>query len=57
LQIASDHLDAFDRLIAAYADIAEALPRFDILAVALNDHSDFQKVLSAVYCDILEFHR
>jgi len=57
LQVACDHLGAFEKLIKAYAAIAEALPRFDILAVALKDHPDFQQVLATVYCDILEFHR
>lgn len=57
LTVACDHLAAFEKLIKAYASIAEALPRFDILAVALRDHPDFHQVLTVVYCDLLEFHR
>jgi len=57
LQVASDHLGAFEKLIQAYGAIAEAFPRFDVLSIALKDHPDFQQVLATVYCDIIGFHR
>jgi hypothetical protein len=44
-------------LVKAYAEIAEALPRFDKLGEALKNDYDFQAVLAVFYCDILEFHR
>ena len=56
-QIASDYLSAFDKLVKAYAEIAEALPRFDKLGEALKNETNFQAVLAVFYCDILEFHR
>ena len=56
-QIASDSIDAFEKLIKAYADIGEALPRFGLLADALKGNPDFQNVLALYYCDILSFHQ
>jgi hypothetical protein len=57
LQLATDHISAFEKLISAYAQIAENLPRFDRLSTALRDSPDFQQVIAVVYSDILEFHR
>ncbi|KAK5004662.1 hypothetical protein LTR28_008621, partial [Elasticomyces elasticus] len=57
LQIASDYVTAFEKLIDAYGQIAETLPRFDRLSAALRETPDFQNVLAVVYADILEFHR
>jgi hypothetical protein len=56
-QLATDHISAFEKLISAYAQIAENLPRFDRLSTALRTHPDFQQVIAVVYSDILEFHR
>lgn len=56
-QIASDSIDAFEKLIEAYSDIGEALPRFGLLADALRGNQDFQNVLALYYCDILSFHQ
>lgn len=52
-----DFQAAFDKLIDAYVQIAENLPRFDRLSLAYRNSPDFQRVLSVVYRDILEFHR
>ncbi|KAK4993862.1 hypothetical protein LTR50_000075 [Elasticomyces elasticus] len=57
LQIASDYVTAFEKLIDAYGQIAETLPRFDRLSAALRETPDFQNVLAVVYADIVEFHR
>ena len=56
-QLAVDFVSSFDKLIGAYARIAENLPRFDRLSVTFQGTSDFQQVLAMVYSDILEFHR
>jgi hypothetical protein len=37
-------------------DIADVLPRFDLLAIALGDPAGFQRVLSVVYIDVLDIH-
>jgi hypothetical protein len=56
IQLASDYVDAFDKLIVAYSQIAKALPRFDRLSAAFSDNADFQQILALVYTDILTFH-
>jgi hypothetical protein len=55
-QIASQHTTSFDKLLSAYARIAESLPRFDRYSRSFSD-PDFQSVLALVYADIVEFHR
>ena len=57
VQISSDFIDAFEKLINAYSEIAEALPRFGVLADAMLGNTDFQTVLALYYCDILNFHQ
>jgi len=56
-QLASDYLSSFEKLISAYARIAENLPRFDRLSATFRASPDFHQVLAMVYSDILEFHR
>ncbi|KAL7792442.1 hypothetical protein V8C37DRAFT_416340 [Trichoderma ceciliae] len=56
LQVASDHIDAFRIIIDAYAQIAESLPRFSILAESLKSSPGFQETLAVFYADILRFH-
>ena len=56
-QLASEHSHIFSTLIDAYAQIAEALPRFDRFQKAFDGNSDFQNILAALYAEILEFHR
>lgn len=52
-----DRLGAFEKLLAAYSQIAAMLPQFDRLGTALQDNPDFQQVLAIVCSDILEFHQ
>ncbi|CAN9120026.1 unnamed protein product [Alternaria alternata] len=54
--LATDHIGAFEKLLAAYSQIAAMLPRFDRLGTALQDKPDFQQALAVVYSDILTFH-
>lgn len=56
-QIASHHRNVFEALLAAYADIGNSLPRFDRYEKAFIENLEFQNVLAAVYCGILEFHQ
>ncbi|KAB2109040.1 hypothetical protein AG0111_0g2533 [Alternaria gaisen] len=56
MQLATDHISAFEKLLAAYSQIAAMLPRFDRLGIALQDKPDFQQALAVVYSDILTFH-
>jgi hypothetical protein len=52
-----DSLGAFEKLIEAYAKIADMMPRLDRLEHALHNDHNFQNVLALVYSDIVEFHR
>ncbi|PQE21380.1 hypothetical protein CJF30_00008252 [Rutstroemia sp. NJR-2017a BBW] len=54
--LASAHAAILDKLLNAYALIAESMPRFDRLQKTFEHHPDFKKVLAMVYCDIVEFH-
>ncbi|KAF7670744.1 hypothetical protein GT037_011195, partial [Alternaria burnsii] len=54
--LATDHISAFEKLLAAYSQIAAMLPRVDRLGTALQDKPDFQQALAVVYSDILTFH-
>ena len=47
----------FEALLTAYADIGDALPRFDRYQKAFDEDLGFQSVLAAVYSNILEFHQ
>ncbi|KIX08531.1 uncharacterized protein Z518_03187 [Rhinocladiella mackenziei CBS 650.93] len=54
--IADEYTTAFERLLEAYHEIAQHLPRFDRLSIAFQDQEDFQTVLAGIYSDVLEFH-
>lgn len=57
IQLSSDYLSSFEKLINAYAQIAETFPRFDWLSTTFKNESRFQELLALFYADILEFHR
>lgn len=56
-QLAQEYSDIFSALVDAYAQIAEALPRFDRFQKAFQGNRDFEDVLGILYAEILEFHR
>ncbi|KAF4465800.1 NACHT domain-containing [Fusarium albosuccineum] len=57
LRVASEYVEAFDKVIKGYSRIAESLKRFEILSLAfINDH-EFQTTLAIFYADILQFHK
>ncbi|KAK3497861.1 uncharacterized protein B0T23DRAFT_394061 [Neurospora hispaniola] len=55
--VSSDYTDAFERIIKAYSEIAESLPRFHIISDALRNSKEMQQVLAVFYADILTFHK
>ncbi|PMD47183.1 hypothetical protein L207DRAFT_448755, partial [Hyaloscypha variabilis F] len=57
LEIASHHRDVFEALLTAYADIGDAIPRFDRYRETFADNFEFQHVLASVYTTILDFHQ
>ncbi|RWA06776.1 hypothetical protein EKO27_g8326 [Xylaria grammica] len=57
LSIASDYVEAFEKLINAYSRIAESLKRFEFLNSAYASDKDFQQTLAAFYSGTLQFHQ
>jgi hypothetical protein len=57
VQLSSSVATIYDKLIDAYARIADAMPQIDRLQSAFNDDASFRMVLAMLYADILEFHR
>ncbi|KAL5089356.1 hypothetical protein Trisim1_005643 [Trichoderma cf. simile WF8] len=57
LTIASDFVEALERIVAAYSQIAESLPRIEMLGEAFGKKVEFQEILAVFYSDILKFHR
>ncbi len=55
-QIFDRHITAYEKVIEAYSQIVQNLPRFDRLGNAFRDQPEFQGVLADVYTDILDFH-
>ncbi|OCL05557.1 hypothetical protein AOQ84DRAFT_413235, partial [Glonium stellatum] len=57
LQLASDYISAFEKIMTAYGQIADVLPRLNRLSASFKDNTNFQQVLAIVYSDILRFHQ
>ncbi|KAI8630510.1 hypothetical protein F5Y19DRAFT_48326 [Xylariaceae sp. FL1651] len=57
LTIASEYVEAFEKIINAYSKIAGSLQRFEILNGAFIGDKDFQQILAIFYADILAFHQ
>ena len=57
LQLASQYSEILEKLLEAYAQIGNAMPRFDRFTKAFPDSAGVQHILSVIYADILEFHR
>ncbi|KAK0658014.1 hypothetical protein B0T16DRAFT_319952 [Cercophora newfieldiana] len=57
LKVASDFVDAFEKIIAAYARIAEPLARFKLFDQAYSNNHEIQQTLANFYSDIIKFHK
>ncbi|KAM0420431.1 hypothetical protein ACHAPT_011852 [Fusarium lateritium] len=57
LRIASEYVEAFEKIIKGYSNIAESLKRFEILSDAFIRESEFQETVAVFYADILQFHK
>ncbi|KAF4987182.1 hypothetical protein FDECE_15563 [Fusarium decemcellulare] len=57
LRVASEYVEAFEKIIKGYSSIAESLKRFEILSDAFINEPEFQKTLAIFYADILQFHK
>ncbi|KAK4031178.1 hypothetical protein C8A01DRAFT_51635 [Parachaetomium inaequale] len=57
LKISSDYMEAFDRIIKAYSQIAESLGRFRLLEMSFEGQPHLYPVFVIFYADILHFHK
>ena len=46
-----------EKILKAYADMAEVLPRMDRIKKTFGTSPDLHQVLALIYSDIIEFHR
>ena len=46
-----------EKILKAYADIGEVLPRLDRIKSTFGSTSDLDKLLALIYADIMEFHQ
>ena len=46
-----------DKILKAYADIGEVLPRLDRIKNTFESAQDIQRLVALIYADIMEFHR
>jgi hypothetical protein len=57
LQIASEYVEGFEKIVNGYSRIAEPLGRFCLLSDTFSTNLDFQQTLAVFYADILLFHK
>ena len=57
LRIASEYVEAFEKIVKGYSSIAEPLGRFGLLSDTFSTNIDFQQTLAIFYADILQFHK
>ncbi|KXJ88104.1 hypothetical protein Micbo1qcDRAFT_151143 [Microdochium bolleyi] len=57
LRVASEYVEAFEKIIKGYSKMAEPLRRFQILGTTFSKSKEFQQTLAVFYADILEFHK
>ena len=46
-----------DKILKAYADIADVLPRMDRLKSTFGDTAEFRQIVGLIYSDVIEFHQ
>jgi hypothetical protein len=57
MKLASNHRNIFEALLDAYAEIGNALPRFNRYASTFKDNPEFHSILAGIYSAIFEFHQ
>ncbi|KAF4984798.1 hypothetical protein FZEAL_89 [Fusarium zealandicum] len=57
LKVASDYVEAFEKIMKAYSRIAEPLARFAMFDRTYTNNKDVQQTLAIFYSDILKFHK
>lgn len=57
LAVASEYIQAFEKIVKGYAQLAEPLRRFEALGSSFGENKEFQQTLAVFYADVLEFHK
>lgn len=57
LLLASRYSDSLEKLLEAYEQIGNVMPRLDRLSAAFAESPTICHILSVIYADILDFHR
>ncbi|KAH7409681.1 hypothetical protein BKA64DRAFT_404683 [Cadophora sp. MPI-SDFR-AT-0126] len=57
VQLASQHYEVFESILAACADIGAVLPRFDRYEKSFSDIPSFRVALATMYQNVLDFHQ
>ena len=57
LQVASECIEALDKLLVAYSQVAVALPQLTMVTATLKQNHSFQQVLAMIYVDLLAFNQ
>ncbi len=56
LLLAKNYFDIIDTILQAYKDIADNLPRIDLLKAAFPESEKLNQTIGWIYSDLLEFH-
>jgi len=57
LRVGSEYIEAFEKIIQVYVQMAEPLQRFETLGQLFSKNKEFHQTLAIFYADILEFHK
>lgn len=57
LHASSAFIDAFEKIVRGYSELAASLQSFQLLGSAFKNDAIFQDTLAIIYANILEFHR
>ena len=57
VQLARNYSNVMEKILQAFSDISDALPRLDRLKATFPEDNNFNQVIGLIYSDIIEFHR
>ena len=56
-KLAKNYSNVMEKILQAFSDIADVLPRLDRLKATFPDDNNFNQVVGLIYSDVIEFHR
>ena len=56
-KLAMNYASVMEKILQAFSDIADVLPRLDRLKATFPEDTNFNQVIGLIYSDIIEFHR